>query len=1005
MTEIRRIEKNEIEELSCIASKVVKEHFDPLIGASQNDYMIARFQSVEAISEQFVHGYRYYWVLESGNKAGFFAVFPREGKLYLSKFYIVSAYRGLHLARKMFDYIVDEAGRESLPAVFLNVNRGNTDVIAIYEHLGFVKVREEKNDIGQGFYMDDYVMEYVLPEKKRKAPDMIRIRGGRVHNLKNIDVDIPLNRIVGIAGVSGSGKSSLALGILYAEGSRRYLESLSTYTRRRMTQAEKAQVDDVLHVPAALALRQRPGVPGIRSTFGTGTELLNSLRLMFSRLSSHRCPNGHYVEPSLNVAAGLDLFCPVCGERFFAPGAEELAFNSQGACKKCDGTGIVRTVDEATLVPDESLSIDEGAVAPWQTLMWSLMKDIAREMGVRTDVPFRELTAKERDIVFHGPAVKKKIIYQNKTSGAAGDMDFTYFNATYTVENALSKVKDEKGMKRVEKFLRQDVCPDCGGTRLCDAARAPRLRGISLAEACRMTLSDLTQWVAGVPASLPEEMRPMAESICESFQSAAKRLTDLGLSYLTLDRAASTLSTGERQRMQLARAVRNRTTGVLYVLDEPSIGLHPSNLEGLTGVMQDLVADGNTVVLVDHDIHVLAEADWLIELGPEAGAGGGTIIAQGTLAEVENNPASRIGGFLAGKTSVDVKKHSNPDQLFSLGTIHLSTSEIHTVKPLRVDLPKGRLIAVTGVSGSGKTTLILESLVPALEASIRGTQLPKHVKDISMSGITQVKLIDATPIGINVRSTVATYADVHDELRKVFARTADAREKGYKAGDFSYNTGRLRCPVCDGTGTINLDVQFLPDVQIPCPDCGGSRYAKAAGLIRRVPKSGGKESTIPELMDMSVDEALDACADLPLVSRRLRVLQELGLGYLTLGEETPSLSGGEAQRLKLASEMGRGQADTVFVFDEPTIGLHPLDVETLLHVFEELVENGATVIVIEHDMDVIKNADYIVDMGPDGGVQGGEIVVAGTPEEVMKCQNSKTGMYLKRYVSGIRKEL
>ena len=831
--------------------------------------------------------------------------------------------------------------------------------------------------------------------EKKKVPDCIEIRGGRVHNLKNIDVDIPLNKIVGIAGVSGSGKSSLALGILYAEGSRRYLESLSTYTRRRMTQAEKAQVDEVLYVPAALALRQRPGVPGIRSTFGTGTELLNSLRLMFSRLASHRCPNGHYVEPSLNVAADLPLVCPVCGERFFAPGAEELAFNSQGACKKCDGTGIVRTVDETTLVPDDSLSIDEGAVAPWQTLMWSLMKDIAREMGVRTDVPFRELTDQEKEIVFHGPAVKKNIIYQNKTSGAAGDMDFTYFNATYTVENALSKVKDEKGMKRVEKFLRQDVRPDCGGTRLNEAARAPRLRGISLAEVCTKTLSELVSWVAGVPDSLPAEMRPMAESICESFQVAAKRLMDLGLSYLTLDRAASTLSTGERQRMQLARAVRNRTTGVLYVLDEPSIGLHPSNMEGLTGVMNDLIADGNTVVLVDHDTNVLKEADWLIEMGPAAGAGGGSVIAQGPLEAVAENPNSRIGGFLTGKTVIDMGSHIAAEKMFDLGTIRLSTGRIHTVKPLEADFPKGRLIAVTGVSGSGKTTLILESLVPALEASVKGGRLPGHIRSISAPGISQVKLIDATPIGINVRSTVATYADVHDELRKVFARTPDAKERGYKAGDFSYNTGILRCPTCDGTGIISLDVQFLPDVDIPCPDCGGSRYSKEASLIRRAAKKGGQANTLPELMDMSIAEALAACADLPLVARRLQVLQDLGLGYLTLGEETPSLSGGEAQRLKLASEMGKGQSDSVFVFDEPTIGLHPLDVQTLLGVFQGLIENGATVIVIEHDLDVIRNADYVIDMGPGGGVHGGEIVAAGTPEEICACESSKTGFYLK----------
>ena len=834
-----------------------------------------------------------------------------------------------------------------------------------------------------------------MDEKNNAVPACIKVRGGRVHNLKNIDVDIPLHKLVAVAGVSGSGKSSLALGILYAEGSRRYLESLSTYTRRRMTQAEKAQVDEVLYIPAALALRQRPGVPGIRSTFGTGTELLNSLRLMFSRLASHRCPHGHYVPPSQNVAAGLELVCPTCGERFFAPGAEELAFNSQGACKTCDGTGIVRTVDESTLVPDESLSIDEGAVLPWQTLMWSLMKDIAREMGVRTDVPFRELTPKERDIVFHGPAVKKNIIYQNRTSGAAGDMDFTYFNATYTVENALSKVKDEAGMKRVEKFLKQDVCPDCGGTRLSEAARAPRLRGVSLADVCEMTLSDLVEWVRGVPESLPPEMRPMAESICQSFLDAARRLTELGLSYLSLDRAASTLSTGERQRMQLARAVRNRTTGVLYVLDEPSIGLHPANMEGLGGVMRDLLSDGNTVVLVDHDTNVLRRADWLIELGPEAGAKGGTVIAQGPLREAVRQPASRIGPYLTGEAVIDFGRRAAKEEMFDLGVLRLSTGPIHTVRPLNAVLPKGRLVCVTGVSGSGKTTLVLESLVPALEAAIHGKKPPEHVKSIEAEGIRQVKLIDATPIGINVRSTVATYADIHDELRKVFARTPEARKRGLKAGAFSYNTGSLRCPTCDGTGQISLDVQFLPDVDIPCPDCGGSRYAKAASLIRREPKKGGRASTLPELMDMSVDEALEACGDLPLVARRLQVLHTLGLGYLTLGEETPSLSGGEAQRLKLAGELGRGQSDTVFVFDEPTIGLHPLDVETLLHVFRDLTDSGATVIVIEHDLDVIKNADYVIDMGPGGGVQGGAIVAAGTPEEIAASKESLTGKYLR----------
>ena len=822
--------------------------------------------------------------------------------------------------------------------------------------------------------------------------EAIKIRGARVHNLKNIDVDVPLGKIVGIAGVSGSGKSSLALGVLYAEGSRRYLDALSTYTRRRMTQAAKASVDEVLYVPAALALHQRPGVPGIRSTFGTGTELLNSLRLMFSRLASHRCPNGHYLPPSLAVAAEKPLICPTCGATVRAPSAEELAFNSQGACRTCDGTGTVRTVDLATLVPDPTLSIDDGAVAPWNSLMWSLMTDVCRAMGVRTDVPFNQLTDAEKEIVYHGPAEKKHIFYKAKNTPEAGELDFTYYNAVYTVENALAKVKDEKGMKRVEKFLKQETCPACHGTRLSEAARAPRLRGISLADACTMPLAELTQWVDRVPASLPAEMRPMAESICESFRTAARRLMDLGLDYLSLDRAASTLSTGERQRMQLARAVRNRTTGVLYVLDEPSIGLHPANIVGLTGVMHDLVEDGNSVVLVDHDTQVLAESDWIIEMGPEAGAGGGYVIAQGTVPEIEQDPKSMIGPFLR-PAAAALPAGAGKSDLFAEGRIHLSTDAIHTVHPLEIDIPKGRLTVVTGVSGSGKTTLILESLVPALAASTAGRSLPSHVKAVTAEGIEQVKLIDATPIGINVRSTVATYANVHDELRKIFSHTQDAKAHGYKAGDFSYNTGKLRCPVCDGTGVISLDVQFLPDVEIPCPACHGSRYAREADDVKLIDKHG-RTTTLPRLMDCDVHTALDLCKDRKLVRQRLQVLQDLGLGYLTLGEETPSLSGGEAQRLKLASEMERTQSHAVFVFDEPTIGLHPLDVQTLLGVFRTLIDNGATVIVIEHDLDVIRSADYIVDMGPGGGEKGGRVVAAGTPAQIKATPESVTGRFL-----------
>ncbi len=858
-----------------------------------------------------------------------------------------------------------------------------------------------------------------------QRPQAIEVRGARVHNLKNIDIDIPLGELVGVAGVSGSGKSSLALGVLYAEGSRRYLEALSTYTRRRLTQASRAQVDEVLHVPAALALHQRPTVPGIRSTFGTMTELLNSLRLLFSRVASHVCPHcGARNESTLNVAAGLPITCAGCGKEFHAPGAESLAFNSAGACPTCSGTGIVREVNRAALVPDESKSIDDGAVLPWGSLMWDLMKQVCGAMGVRTNVPFSELTPEERDIVFNGPAVKKHILYKPKKGDDFAELDFTYFNAVYTVENALAKAKDEKGLKRVARFLKEGPCADCGGTRLSAAARAPHVRGLNLAEASAMTLDAAVDWVRGVPESLSADMRPMATNICESFLDVARRLLDLGLGYLALDRAGATLSTGERQRVQLARAVRNRTTGVLYVLDEPSIGLHPSNVDGLLGVMHDLVADGNSVVVVDHDVRVLKAADHLIEMGPVAGAEGGHVIAQGTVGEVAANPSSRIAPFLTDNVSARIRERVAEPQVFDLGRIRMTTSQLHTVKPLDVDIPRGRLVAVTGVSGSGKTTMVLESLIPALKAQAAGERLPEHVRELEAEGIHRANLIDATPIGANVRSTVATYADIHDELRRAFARTDGAKAGGWKAGDFSYNTGRLRCPTCDGTGSISLDVQFLPDVTIECPDCGGSRYASEADAIRRAVKAakgkaakmkvpdkrkaakeklseatdqgGGNISlSLPQLMAMSVDQALSVTGDLKKVHARLTTLHDLGLGYLTLGEPTPALSGGEAQRLKLASEMGKAQSDAVFVFDEPTIGLHPFDVRVLLGVFDRLVASGATVVVIEHDLDVIANADWIIDMGPGGGESGGRIVATGTPEQIAANPNSITGRYLR----------
>ena len=832
--------------------------------------------------------------------------------------------------------------------------------------------------------------------QNHSAPDHIVIHGARVHNLKNLDLEVPLGKLVGIAGVSGSGKSSLALGILYAEGSRRYLEALSTYTRRRMTQAAEAKIDSIENVPAALALHQRPAVPGIRSTFGTATELLNSLRLMYSRLGSHRCPNGHDLPPTADVALGKPLVCPVCGASFDGPSAESFAFNSEGACPTCGGTGIVRTVDESTLVPDESLSIDEGAVAPWNSLMWSLMTDVCRAMGVRTDIPFSQLTDEEREIVFHGPAEKRHILYKAKNSNQAGELDFTYYNAVYTVENALAKVKDDKGMKRVEKFLKQDVCPDCGGSRLCAKARSTRLLGLNLAEASAMTLDMLIPWVESVPAAMPDTaLREMAESITGQFLHTSKRLMDLGLGYLSLDRAGSTLSTGERQRVQLARAVRNRTTGVLYVLDEPSIGLHPANVDVLLGMVEDLIDHGNSVVLVDHDARLLRSADWLLEMGPGAGTHGGQLLCSGTVQEVAQNPHSLIAPFLRDPKPARVRFKIPDDEMFARGQIHLSTAPLHTVHALDLSIPKGRLIAVTGVSGSGKTTLILESLIPALQAHLRQAPLPPHIHQVDAPGIHRVHFIDATPIGTNVRSTVATYSNVLDDLRRAYAALPAAKSAGYKVSDFSYNTGSLRCPTCDGTGQITMDIQFLPDVEIPCPDCGGSRYARQAYQIRRLSSADEPGLSLPELLSLTVEQALEKTRGLRKVQEKLQVLVDLGLGYLTLGEATPALSGGEAQRLKLAAEIGKNQEDALYVFDEPSIGLHPLDVRTLIDIFQKLIDQGATVIVIEHDLDVIANADYVIDMGPGGGQQGGRIIASGTPSQIAENPDSVTGRYLR----------
>jgi excinuclease ABC subunit A len=820
-------------------------------------------------------------------------------------------------------------------------------------------------------------------------PTVIGVRGARHNNLQDIDVDVPLWRTVAVVGVSGSGKTSLAIGTLYAEGMHRFLEGLSTYSRRRLAQAQRPEVDRIDHLPPALALRQRPPVPGPRSTVGTMSEVLNVLRLLVSRLGSHRCPNGHRVAPSI-ATQGMEITCPQCGAHFEHPGAESFAFNSYGACPACAGLGVRPEVDVAALVPDPDTTIEDGAVLPWNAGARRLYQYAARELGVRLDVPWRSLTDSERDIVLHGEPVQRRVRFQSGRQRRTVELNVTYENAIATARRALDG-DSAQARRQVQRFFNVRTCSVCHGSRLRPEALTSLLGGRNLAQVSALRLDGLREFAATLPAGLPAELERMTTGLLAELNGTLTPLLDVGLGYLSLDRPGASLSTGERQRIELTSTVRSSTTGMLYVLDEPSVGLHPSNVQGLRATIAALAANGNSVVVVEHEREVILGADWVIELGPAAGARGGTTVAEGTPAQLAADPRSVIGPYLAGTATVRRDRTGAPDG--PDGTITIEVGDLYNLHGVTAAFPVRRLTAVAGPSGAGKTALVLDSLVPAARARLGGSALPGHVRRLDLGGIRQVAQVDASPIGQNARSTPATYSGAFDQVRRVFAESAPARRRRWKPGHFSFNTRDGQCPVCRGLGGIDLDVQYLPDITVQCPACHGARFNNAT-LAAGV---GGL--TIADVLGLTVDDALAHFAGEAPVAAALRPVSEVGLGYLRLGEPTPSLSGGESQRLRIASRLRSSQRGALYVFDEPSTGLHPVDVGTLVAVFGRLLDAGATIIVIDHDLDLLAAADHLIDMGPGAGPDGGHIVAAGPPGEVARNPRSATGPWLAEHLA------
>ena len=796
----------------------------------------------------------------------------------------------------------------------------------------------------------------------------VRVRGAREHNLRDVDVAIPRDAMVVFTGVSGSGKSSLAFGTIYAEAQRRYFESVAPYARRLLQQAGVPDVDEIDGLPPAVALQQRRGGGTSRSTVGTITTLSNPLRMLLSRAGSY--PEGA---------------TEVMDSDWFSPNT------AVGACPECHGLGKAHRVTEDLLVPDPSLTIRERAVAAWPgAWQGQNLRDILISLGYDVDRPWRELPKADRDwILFTDEQPRVDIDPRDHPVDADYTYTGTFSSAERHVMHTLANSKSATMRERALQFVDTVACPVCGGTGLRPEALAVTFAGLTIAELAALALDELadvlrpTSQIADPDAAYLSarsgETTEVAVQITRDLCERIGVLVELGLGYLSLDRTTTTLSPGELQRLRLATQLRSGLFGVIYVLDEPSAGLHPADAEPLLEILDRLKAGGNSLFVVEHDMDVARQADWIVDVGPGAGEGGGQVLYSGPVDGLEAVEASVTRRFLFGRAGPEPRTPREPE-----GWLHLQGVSRHNLDDVDVDFPLGVLTAVTGVSGSGKSTLVNEVLADGEEADEEG-----------LDTFDRVVRVDQKPIGRTPRSNLATYTGMFDAVRKVFAATEEARRRGYTPGRFSFNVAGGRCETCEGEGFVAVELLFLPGTYGPCPTCHGARYNPETLEVRY------RDTSIADVLQMTVTQASDFLADVRGATRSLETLLDVGLGYLRLGQPATELSGGEAQRIKLATELQRGRrGHSLYILDEPTTGLHPADIELLVIQLQRLVDAGNTVVVVEHDMDVVASADWVIDLGPGAGAQGGRIVAAGTPAEVAASEDSRTAPYLAAHLAG-----